>query len=97
MRSVGYAVISNYVEGGCGFFKRMCAGSISAGFGDQIDSYCAIKMALLSYVSDSNLAEIILRSYGHLNNNTRLPGLSIDSNSIRGCPFAKMTSQRVRA
>ena len=61
-------------RGSCGFFKRLGAGSISAGFGDRIESYCAINIALLSYVADPELAGIIMRSYDHLNNQTRLPG-----------------------
>jgi uncharacterized protein len=61
-------------RGGCGFFKRLGAGSISAGFGDPIESYCAINIALLSYVTDPELAGFILRSYDHLNNQAKLPG-----------------------
>ncbi|MFA4904525.1 MAG: radical SAM protein [Desulfobaccales bacterium] len=74
-------------QGGCGFFKSMSSrsnGSIASGFGDPIESYCAIKIALLSYVTDPQRAEIIVRSYGHLNNRSTLPGIFIQTEGLNG-------------
>jgi uncharacterized protein len=69
-------------RGGCGFFKKMSAGSISAGFGDPIESYCAIKIALLSYVTDPERAKIILRSYPDLHLKNKLPGYNFDTTTL---------------
>ena len=69
-------------RGGCGFFKKMSGGSISAGFGDPIESYCAIKIALLSYVTDPERARIILRSYENLHSKDKLHGYTIDTATL---------------
>jgi len=79
-------------RGGCGFFKRMSTGTITAGFGDPIESYCAIKLALLSYATDPERANVILRSYDHLNNETKLPGYVIDSRKLSSAPQSSQTA-----
>lgn len=50
-------------KGGCGFFKSMQAGRIDAGFGDRIESYCAIKIGMLRYVKEEALREVIWRAH----------------------------------
>jgi hypothetical protein len=60
----------------------MSGGSIAAGFGDPIESYCAIKIGLLSYVTNPRRAEIIIRSYSYLNDRPTLPGTFIQTKDL---------------
>ncbi len=68
-------------QGGCGFFKRMSSGSIATGFGDPIESYCAMKIGQLSYATDPRKAEIILRSYRGLNRKNQPQGYFIKTDA----------------
>lgn len=61
-------------QGGCGFFKGTNLGSIAMGFGDPIDSYCAIKIAQLSYITEADRAKVIAQAYRYLNDRSILPG-----------------------
>jgi uncharacterized protein len=71
-------------RGGCGFFKAMSNGRIGAGFGDPIESYCAINIALLSYVTNPRQAEVIVRAYSYLNDRDILPGTFIQTAGVAG-------------
>lgn len=64
-------------RGGCGFFKAMRGGQLSSGYGDPIDGYCFIKIALLSHVVEQPKRETILRAYEHLSGAADLPGYFI--------------------
>jgi len=50
-------------RGGCGFFKAMSGGYIDSGYGDSIDSYCGIKIALLDHVIDIDKRKTIIDTY----------------------------------
>jgi radical SAM protein with 4Fe4S-binding SPASM domain len=56
-------------RGGCGFFKAMQAENLAAGYGDPIESYCALIIGLLSHVTTPAKREIILRAYRPLLDN----------------------------
>jgi hypothetical protein len=58
--------------------------SIAAGYGDPIESYCAIKIALLSYVTHPERARTIVRSYRYLNERPSLPGTFIQTQGLDG-------------
>jgi uncharacterized protein len=50
-------------RGGCGFFKAMQGGEISAGQGDSIESYCALTIGMLQHVTTAEKRKPILDSY----------------------------------
>lgn len=65
-------------RGGCGFFKAMRNGKLSFGYGDLIEGYCFIKIALLSHVTEKFKRETILRAYDYFSDFEELPGYFIE-------------------
>lgn len=50
-------------RGGCGFFKAMQGGEISAGYGDAIEGYCALIIGLLQHVTDPSKRRHVMEAY----------------------------------
>lgn len=69
-------------RGGCGFFKAMRGEQLTSGYGDSIDGYCFIKIALLSHVVEKPKRETILRAYKHLSGTANLPGYFIKTGEV---------------